>query len=299
MVAALAAPLAAASIACRPAPGLGTLTYVRGRVAHVVDLATCRDRAVGPPPAARVSTLSPNGVFRASVHHDTIVATNVRTHRSFDVFRGQRAVELVDWSPDSRWILFAIDPMASASIAADGLRLQAVSVGAGGVATIAPVLMYDDYRTWCGGSLVLSAGFDRIATTNKQLVAVEPGTWRVRTLVRDPRRAWGSLACVPGAKAVVVQSQPSTGPDMSVDHSRWSLWRVGLDGSRRRLTSPPRGWSDDSPLVAGDAVFFVRSRHGAGSVYALRNGQVLGPFAALGSNTGYYGHRAWTYSVTR
>lgn len=288
-----------AAIACRPAPGLGTLTYVRGGVAHVVDLATCRDREVGPPPAARHTFISPNGVFRASVHHDTIVATNLRTHRSFDVFRGQRAVELVDWSPDSRSILFAIDPMASASLAADGLRLQAVSIGAGGVSTIATTLMYDDYRAWCGGRLFLTAGGDRIATTNKRLLVVQPGTWSARQLAAGPQRAFGSLACVPGAKAVVVQSQAATGADMSVDHSHWSLWRIGLGGATERLTRPPPGSSDDSPHVAGDAVFFVRSRHGSGAVYAVRHGGLFGPFASLGSNPGYYGHRAWAFAVSR
>jgi hypothetical protein len=295
----LAAAAVSAAIACRPAAGLGTLTYVRGGTAHVLDLRTCRDRKVGQPPATRRTYVSPNGAFRASVHHDTIVATNLRTHRSFDVFRGQRAVELVDWSPDSRWILFAIDPMASASLAADGLRLQAVSIGAGGVSTIATTLMYDDYRAWCGGKLVLTVGGDRIATTNKRLVVMQPGIWRSRILVADPHRAWGSLACVPGANAVVAQSQPATGTDMSVDHSRWSLWRVGLGGSTQRLTRPPTGSSDDSPLVAGDAVFFVRSRHGVGAVYAVRRGRLLGPFASLGSNAGFYGHRAWTFTVSR
>jgi hypothetical protein len=295
----LAAAAVGAAIACRPAAGLGTLTYVRGGTAHVLDLTTCRDRKVGQPPAAPRRFVSPNGEFRASVHHDTIVATTLRTHRSFDVFRGQRAVELVDWTPNSRWILFAIDPMASSSLAADGLRLQAVSVGAGGVATIAPMLMYDDYRAWCGGKLVLTAGGDRIATTNKRLVVTQPGVWNARTHVADPHRAWGSLACVPGARAVVVQSQRATGTDMSVDHSQWALWRVGLGGSAHRLTRPPPGSSDDSPLVAGDAVFFVRSQHDVGVVYAVRRGRLLGPFASLGSNPGYYGHRAWAFAVSR
>jgi hypothetical protein len=296
----LAAAVAAASIACRPAPDLGTLTYTRGKIVHVVDLATCRDRKAAAAPLPSVNpVVSPNGRFRASVHHDTIVATNLRSHRSFDVFRGPHAVMLLGWSPDSRWILFAIDPMASASIAADGLRLQAVAVVAGGVVRIAPMLMYDDYRAWCGGRLVLTAGGDRIATTNKRLVVTRPGAWRARALVRSPGRAFGSLACADDGRSIVVQSQPATGVDMSLDHSHWSLWRVGLDGSLGRVTSPPVGYSDDSPVVAGDAVFFVRSRHGLGRIYASRAGKLYGPFATVDRNSGYYGHRAWDFRVTR
>jgi hypothetical protein len=294
------APAVAAISLCRPAQGLGTLTYRRAGVAHVVDLATCHDRPFGSPPPVTVDpSLSPNGRFRASVHRDTVVATNLRDHRSVDLFRGPKAIELVGWTPDSRWILFAIDPMGSASIAADGLTLRAVAAGGRGAATVASGLLYDDYRAWCGGRLVLTAGGDRIATTNKRLLVTSPGIWRARPLVRAPTRAWGSVACAPGGRSVVVQSQAATGLDMSVDHSHWSLWRVGLDGSQTRLTTPPPGFSDDSPLPSGDTVFFVRSRLGVGSVYALRNGKVYGPFATLARNPGYYGHRAWRYAVTR
>jgi hypothetical protein len=48
----------------------------------------------------------------------------------------------------------------------------------------------------------------------------------------------------------------------------------------------------------GGTLFFVRSRHGTGAVYALRGGKLLGPFATVGPNPGYYGHRAWPYAVT-
>jgi hypothetical protein len=188
--------------------------------------------------------------------------------------------------------------MGSGSIAADGVRLQAVPVDAGGIVTIAPTLLYADYRAWCAGSLVLSAGGDRIATTNKRLMTTRPERWQTRLLVRAPGRTWGSLVCAPAGRSVVVQSQAATRPDMSVDHSHWSLWRVGFDGRTLQLTRPPRGSSDDSPRFAGRTLFFVRSRRGVGVVYALRAGRLLGPFASLGRLDGYYGHRAWEYTVT-
>src|SRR6266511_2907808 len=37
-----------AAFACRPEPGLGSVALARRGALHVVDLATCRDRIVGP-----------------------------------------------------------------------------------------------------------------------------------------------------------------------------------------------------------------------------------------------------------
>jgi hypothetical protein len=202
---------------------------------------------------------------------------------------------LFGWSPDSRWILFAVDPMGSASLAADGLTLRAVPIEAGGVSTIGPALLYDDYRTWCGGRLFMTLGGDRIATTNKRLVVISPPVWRPRTLTRG--RAWGSVACAPDGRSVVVQSQ-ATSNDANFFHTRWSLWQVGADGSQRRLTKPPAGYADESPQFAGHTLFFVRSRRGVGTLYALRDGRILGPFASFGYSLGYYGHNAWSYTVS-
>jgi hypothetical protein len=88
---------------------------------------------------------------------------------------------------------------------------------------------------------------------------------------------------------------------MSSVWAHWSLWRVSLHGSQHRLTSPPAGYSDESPRFSRDGrtLFFVRSRKGVGELYALRGGRVLGPLASLGFRLGYYGHTDWAYSVSR
>jgi hypothetical protein len=91
----VAAVAAAAVVACRPAPGLGTATYVRAHVRHTLDLATCRDRVVGP--ASQMIRwgpfVSPDGSKRATVRlggsRETIVVRNLRNGRSFDVYRGR------------------------------------------------------------------------------------------------------------------------------------------------------------------------------------------------------------------
>jgi hypothetical protein len=92
-----------------------------------------------------------------------------------------------------------------------------------------------------------------------------------------------------------VQSQRES-DNASFFATRWALWRVGLDGTRRRrLTSPPTGDADESPRFAADhrTLLFVRSRKGVGRLYALRNRRVVGPLLSLGYSLGYYGHQAW------
>jgi hypothetical protein len=146
---------------------------------------------------------------------------------------------------------------------------------------------------------VVVAGGDRIAAHNKRLVVTGPPAWRSRPLLRAPGRAFGSLACAPDGRSVVVQSQPDS-DDGNFFHTHWALWRVGLDGRAARLTSPPSGYADESPRLSADGtVYFVRSKRGRGKLFALRQGKLVGPLLSLGYQLGYYGHQDWGYSVTR
>jgi hypothetical protein len=302
----VAAVTAAAAVACTPVRGLGSLTYTRGGHRLVVDLATCRRRVTNPAPQPPSGTLrSPDGKRQVTVRiagEKQVIQVDGRGVLSFPRWRpfakngSPGPLMLFGWSGDSRWVFFAVDPMGSQSIIADGVKLQAVSVD-GAVRDIAPALANDDYRAWCGGRLVLTAGVDRIATHNKRLVIASPPQWKTQRLVRDPRRAFGSLACMPDGRSVVAQSQPASS-DANFFHTHWSLWRVAFDGTQRRLTSPPPGYADESPHFSGNTLFFVRSRRGVGRVYALRDGKLLGPFATL-YGLGYYGHHDWEYSVRR
>jgi dipeptidyl aminopeptidase/acylaminoacyl peptidase len=283
----VAALAAAATLACTPYPGLGSVTYTRGSATHVRDLSTCRERVVPTPRPSR-AVVSADGRFRAIVRvtgsgktlHNAIVV-NGRPVYSVNVSGDTSGLDspgpivLLGWSGDDRWIFFAVDPGSSASIAADGLILRVVSRRGGNPHRIATMLACRDYRTWCGGRLVLSGGGDRIATNNKRLLVTSPPDWRARPLVQASGRAWGSLACAPDNRSVVVQSQPESG-DANFFATRWALWRVGPDGTRTRLTSPPAGEADESPRFSPDGrtLYFVRSRQGRG-------------------------HRDWSYSVRR
>ena len=201
---------------------------------------------------------------------------------------------LLAWSPDGRWLLFYVDPMGSQSLAADGIELEAIGVNGGKPRKVVHMLAYPDYVAWCGPRLVVTAGGSRLATENKWLaLATLPG-WRVRRLVAGPARAWGSVACASGGARLAAQSQPVS-HDFAFASTHWSLWSIGLDGVRTRLTAPARGYADESPRWSrrGTLLLFVRSRRGNGKLYLWRRGRAQGPLASLGSNLGYYGHRDW------
>lgn len=285
------AALAAAATLCRPAPGAGTIHYTRGRFVHVLDASTCADRVAGraADKTSRAVVRSPSGrIARAETR--SIV---VDGRRIFRTAQRSSPIVLFGWSGDSKWLFFTIDPQSSLSIAADGLPLRVIAADGGRVRTLGPMLLYGDYLAWCGGRLVWSGGGDRLALHDKRLLTAAPPDWRPRPLVPDRGRAWGSLTCTPDGRAVVVQSQRESDV-ANAWLANWSLWRIGLDGSERRLTSPAPTYADDTPRYDGTTLLFVRSHEGSG-VLRTRDG----PLARLGLDPGYYDHHSWPYSVSR
>ena len=264
----------------------GSISYVRGDSLHVVSPATCTDRVAG----------------RASAPHAIpgIRTAPARSERQWISFAGRtiwsaRAngpVLPISLSPDRRFLVFAIDPDASASIAADGLRLRVVPTSGGRAHVLGLALPYRDYVTWCGGGLVFVAGGDRIATDSKRLLAARPPAWQPRDLWPDRGRSFASPACNPAGDRVAVLAQRSS-VDPRFFSTRWQLWSVTLTGVRRLLDAPPPGFADESPAwsPAGDALAFVRERAGHATLVISYRG--VHPVVSLGYALGYYGHHDW------
>jgi hypothetical protein len=326
---------AATAFSCRPEPGLGSVALARQGKVHVIDLASCRDRVVGRGGEGRVTfgldgrlhlvpfrgparVVTPDGAMSAEVRSSgkaktakqTIWITNTGTHKSHPVFSETQfyktigpgetpgPIMLLGISNDYSWVFFTIDPGGSASIAADGLTLRVVSTARGRAVRVARMLPYPDYLAWCGRKLVFTAGGWRVATDRKRLLVASPPDWRPRPLVKKPNRSWGSVVCAPGRSWLIAQSQrQSDNPNFFATH--WALWRVSLDGSTRRLTSPPPGFADESPRFSrtGGALLFVRSRKGNGRLYALRGTRQAGPLLSFGNSFGYYGHQNWWFTA--
>lgn len=234
-------------------------------------------------PTVQVSTDSQSIVFRGKV-----VLKIHENHKGFPA-GSPGPIQLEGVSPDGRWILYAIDPQGSASLAADGLTLKAIRSTGGRSHTVASGLLYGDYRAWCDRKLAITAGGDRYAGHHKFLLVTSPPLWHARRIVIAPKFAFGSLACK--GNGIVVQATR----DGMTTSPRWSLWGLGLEGGMGVVDTPPRGKSDESPHVLGSTVYFVRG----GWLYAIRRQKLVGPLLRLPATDGYYGHTTWPYTVTR
>ena len=261
---------------------LGKLTYDRGSTTHIVSLADCSDR-----PARRGA--------------GTTAAVPASTRRRLmrlvgplpKVYGGLRQwPEALSVSPDGRFALWA-KALASGSITADGLPLEVTSLATGKTYRLGRGLVYPDYATWCGSTLVLTLGRDRVSTHDKRLDAAGPPDWTPRPLWRAPGRAFGSVTCAPDGRSVAVLSQPES-TDARFFETRWQLWKVGLDGTRQLLDAPPPGSADESPLWSrdGSSLLFVREHRGHGRAVLLRKGTLF-RVANLGYSLGFYGHHDW------
>jgi len=173
------------------------------------------------------------------------------------------------WSPDGKFVFFWVDPFDSASIEADGVPLKGKSPAAGIIGPLIAkhALVYDDFLSWCRSRLVVAAGFDRYATHGKRLLVASwrgPAygqTWLVRDLSRDPSRSWVSPACSPDGRLVAAAAGRNWIERRFGQEGR-SIWLLASDGStRRRLTRPPTGRTDEGARWSADgrSLLFVRS----------------------------------------
>lgn len=293
----IAVALAALALAgCPHDPSLGTVSFARGSVKHVVSLATCRQTTGGrfvPASLPLVRGVVVRGHALWARHGGRLVRLTPSLHGPDGLLAWPEPLSL---SPDGRYVLW-VRAVNSASYGADGLPLEITPLAGGRTRRLGISLQTRDYRAWCGSTLVFVAGGNRIATTNKRLEVAHAPDWTPRPLWRDASRAFGSLACAPDGKSVAVLSQHAS-TNAYFFATRWQLWRVGLDGSRQLLDAPPAGYADESPQWSrnGRALLFVRERKGYGSLMLWRGGRVVGPFASLGYSLGYYGHHAWEWT---
>jgi hypothetical protein len=197
-------------------------------------------------------------------------------------------------SPDSRSLFFFRDPMNSASLAADGLPLLVVSARRGGSPRLVvdALLTGDDFRASCGQRLVVAAGGGRSTTENKRLVAIAAPAWRPRALASSGALSWISPSCSgDGLLLAAAGGRVQHGTRFGDEHR--SIW---LPGSRRRLTTPPAGATDELPRWSIDnRILFIRTRRGAGALYLVTTGgETSGPLARVGAAQNYYGHYSWS-----
>ena len=300
----------------------GRVTRPLGRVASVVTaggalagitrrggVVTQGRRLLPEGWGARTLAFSPDGaelavsrdIFRTPSRHDhqEIWLLNLHVPAGAPVYRVRSGVappELAGWWPDGSRILFWSDLFGSASIAADGLPLDAVSRGGQRSRLVGAMLTYPDFLTRCGRRLVVAAGGDRFSTHGKRILAFAP-----RRVLGSEEKSWVSPACSPDGRFVVAPAGRDHEGRFGTEHRSLFLLPVS-GGPARRLTSPPANRSDEYPQWSDDGrfVLFVRSgpttadASARGALYLLdvQTHRTYGPLAQLrGSN--YYGHYSW------
>src|SRR5436190_941221 len=127
--------------------------------------------------------------------------------------------------------------------------------------------------------------------------------WRARNLSRDATQSWVSPACAADGERIVAAAGPNR-TENRFGEERRSVWVLAADGSsRKRLTSPPPGATDESPRWSSDGrwILFVRSNRTTrnatafGSLYLLEvaTRRLRGPLARVGPAGNYYGLYGW------
>jgi hypothetical protein len=188
----------------------------------------------------------------------------------------------------------------SGSVAADGVAVYA------GTEKLGSMLMYRDYLAVCGSHVAFAAGGDRESMDDKTIV------FDGRDVSRDRKHSWASPTCTPTGQLVATASRNLI-PTLTNETHR-AIWQ--LLPTRRQLTHPPWGWSDEDPhLLANGALLFVRTRvrahkAAAGRWLDTQKGRVLllehGKLRQVGSigftqpenvstyPVQYYGHYDWS-----
>ena len=228
-------------------------------------------------------------------------------HEIWEVRDGKRRLLLKRPNDAGLPMPFAIDPRGrilwwdwpySGSIASDGVALYANGT------KIASMLMYPDWVAPCGSTLALAVGGDRNSMHGKSIVLDG------RDVSQDRSRSWVSPACSADGRTLVATADQNT-TDGPWGREHRAVWQ--LLPTRRRLTHPPRGWTDEAPTLLSDgSILFVRTRqtsaqvngawieHDRGTLEILRHGTIT-PVADLsfsanelsGAFAQFYGHYTW------
>jgi len=184
----------------------------------------------------------------------------------------------------------------SGSIAADGVAVYA------NTRRIAEALKYPGYVSVCGTHLAVAAGGDRYAMHGKRVL------FDGRDVSRDRSRSWVSPACAAYGTLVAAASANTVPNRIGREHR--ALWQ--LLPTRKQLTRPPWGWTDEFPhLLRDGSVVFVHTRVTAlkvdstwvetlrGKVVVLTDGAerevatLTFPLREPEASSNYYGHYNW------
>lgn len=214
-------------------------------------------------------------------------------------------IQLAAWWPDGKGILYWLDPLHSASLAADGMGLYSLRLGDTEPKLLASGLARPGWLSFSPqGRLLMVAGNGRIVWARKSLAVInaESGT------VQEIQNPAGCVALDPsfspdGSRIAFVAAKNLGGGvwgfNKPEELAEWvatrTLWVENADGSGAHLlTSAGTGvyqpaWSKD-----GTRILYVRDN--SLWITGIDGGQpekVLGPFPAKEELFGFYGFVAY------
>ncbi len=270
----------------------------------------------GPHPvASRVGLLSPDGATlaftawlsykdptqRSEVLYTVPVSGGRPVRRLFARYSG---IILLGWWPDGKGLLYRLDPQFSASMAADGLPLYTLRLGAAPRA-LPVTLGYPEYMapSPSGRRVLLVAGGDRENWNNKSLRICDIETAACHALPKPPGTVALDADWAPrGDRIVYVQARDrglNYGFNSQAALLAWvksrALWVVNTNGTgARQITAAGTGvyqprWAGDGRhvlFVRDDALWLIDTRSGLPA-------RVLGPFPGTPDYLGFYGHVSW------
>ena len=161
-----------------------------------------------------------------------------------------------------------------------------------------------DFVAFCGRHVALVAGGDRYTTHGKSIL------FDGRNVSDDATRSWVSPSCNANGSLIAAAGRNWEENRFGLEHR--SIWQ--LAPTRRQLTRPPAGWTDEYPRLLGDgSLLFVRTRQSShkvsgqwqttqrGRIELLRAGRLrqLAESTITESDAGgafplaYYGHYDW------
>jgi hypothetical protein len=181
------------------------------------------------------------------LHQEVWIWRNGSLRRVAGPLSGAQKPIVAGFAPDGR-VLWWPDEQGSGSIAADGLPLYADR------SRITKTLVFPDFVARCGRHLAVVAGGDRFTTHGKRIL------FDGRDVSDDATRSWVSPSCSANGKLVAAAGRNWEEHPIGAEHR--AIWQ--LLPTRRQLTRPPSGWTDESPhLLADGSVVFVRTRQTA------------------------------------